>query len=184
MISLFPHARAASAYAVPYSRLRADGFRGIIFDIDNTLVPHGAPADEKSRHLFAQLAEMGFELALISNNDEERVRPFAEAVKAYYVTKAGKPLVRGFEEAMRIMGTTASDTFLVGDQIFTDIWGGRAAGIFSILVNPVDPSKETPFIYLKRVLEKPVLFFYRLRQIRRRPLIRAMREKRQKLKKG
>ena len=179
MNSLFPHIRTKSAYDIPYGRLRADGFRGIIFDIDNTLVPHGAPADAKAVELFRRLSGMGFELSLISNNGDDRVRPFAEAVRAYYVTKAGKPRRRGFIDAMRMMGTTTSDTLQIGDQIFTDIWGGRRTGLFSVLVDPIDPTKETPFIYFKRVLEKPVLFAYRIRQMWVRPRIKKMRENRQ-----
>ena len=47
----YPDAYFESAYVIEYKKLYDEGYRGIIFDIDNTLVPHGAPSDERSRKL-------------------------------------------------------------------------------------------------------------------------------------
>ena len=77
--SLFPKEEALSAYTVDYERLYAAGYRGLLFDIDNTLVMHGAPATPEAVSLFAHLHRMGFRTCLISNNRKPRVAPFAEA---------------------------------------------------------------------------------------------------------
>lgn len=66
-----------SAYDIPYEEFHRQGIRGVIFDIDNTLVPHGAPADDRALQLFARLREMGMKTCLLSNNKEPRVASFA-----------------------------------------------------------------------------------------------------------
>ena len=127
----------------------------MIFDIDNTLVAHGAGADEQIIRLFARIHELGMKTMLVSNNGEARVKPFAEQVRSEYVHKAGKPKRAGYEKAMRRMGTTAEHTLFVGDQIFTDVWGANRAGMHTILTEPVDISTDEIQITMKRWFEKP-----------------------------
>ena len=134
--------------------------KGIIFDIDNTLVPHGAPADERSIALFRRLKAIGYECLLLSNNKEPRVKMFNDAVHVHYIFKAGKPGVKNYEKAMDIMGTDDVNTFFVGDQLFTDVWGARNAGLYSFLVKPINPKEEIQIV-LKRYLEKIVLHSYK-----------------------
>lgn len=93
--------------------------------------------------------------ALVSNNGEERVRPFAEKVESIYLYKAGKPKKDGYEKAMQQMGTDTENTLFVGDQIFTDIFGGNRAGLDTVLTEPVDKSTDEPQIVVKRWFEKP-----------------------------
>ncbi len=78
----YPDEYVVSTYVIHFEKMYEQGYRGLIFDIDNTLVPHGAPADSRSRKLFERLREIGFDTCLISNNQEPRVKPFAEEVKA------------------------------------------------------------------------------------------------------
>jgi len=159
MNPLFPKKEYDSAYAVPYEKLYAEGIRGIVFDIDNTLVLPDAPSDLRSRELFRRLHETGFRTCLVSNNSERRVAPFADAVDSLYVYKAGKPFRRGFLKALCLMKTERKNTVSVGDQLFTDIWGSNRAGITPFLVKPMTKKEEIQII-LKRILEKPFLFIY------------------------
>lgn len=156
----YPGRYAASAYGIPYGDFYKKGIRGVIFDIDNTLVPHGAPADDRAKALFRELQEMGMHTCLLSNNKEPRVASFAGEVGSAYLFKAGKPRRRGYERAMSRMGTTRRATLFVGDQIFTDIYGANRAGIRSILVKPIDPKEEIQIV-LKRIPERLVLWFYK-----------------------
>lgn len=156
----YPDEYLDSAYEVDYEGLYREGYRGVIFDIDNTLVPHGAPADARSIALFERLRAIGLQSMLLSNNKEPRVKMFNDAVHSSYLYKAGKPSVRGYEEAMRRMGTDKENTFFVGDQLFTDVWGAKRAGICSFLVKPIHPKEEIQIV-LKRRLEWIVLFFYK-----------------------
>ena len=75
----YPGEYLDSTYVIDFDRLYEEGYRGIIFDIDNTLVPHGAPADERACALFAHLKELGFQCMLLSNNKEPRVKMFNDA---------------------------------------------------------------------------------------------------------
>lgn len=154
----FPDHEVESAYDMEYEALFGKGFRGIIFDIDNTLVPHGAPADERAKQLFERLRQIGYHTVLLSNNKEPRVRSFADSVGSMYVFKAGKPGNKGYVMAMEKMGTETANTLFVGDQLFTDVWGAKRMGIANYLVKPIHPKEEIQIV-LKRRLEWIVLFF-------------------------
>lgn len=155
----FPDEIMDSSYDVDYEKLFADGFRGIIYDIDNTLVPHGFPADERAIKLFERLKGVGFKIMLLSNNKEGRVKMFNDAVNVQYIYKANKPAKSGYLKAMEKMGTNLSTTVFIGDQLFTDVWGAKRCGIKNILVKPIDKHEEIQIV-LKRRLEAIVLFFY------------------------
>lgn len=157
--TFYPDEYMESSYVIDYEELFRQGYRGIIFDIDNTLVPHGAPADERAVALFERLKAIGFECMLLSNNKEPRVKMFNDAVGVRYIFKAGKPSTKNYVKAMELMGTDVNTTFFVGDQLFTDVWGAKRAGIRSFLVKPIDPKEEIQIV-LKRYLEKIVLYFY------------------------
>ncbi len=158
--TFFPDEYVASTYVIPFEKLYEEGYRGIIFDIDNTLVMHGAPADERAKKLFARLKELGFACCLLSNNQEPRVKMFNEDVQVNYIFNAHKPSIVNYEKAMELMGTDKSNTIFIGDQLFTDVWGAKRTGIRNVLVKPIHP-KEEILIVLKRRLEKIVLYFYK-----------------------
>lgn len=155
----YPDFEVDSAYNIDYQSLYQKGFRSIIFDIDNTLVPHGAPADERAVALFGRLHKMGYATLLLSNNKEPRVKSFCDRVGSRYIFKAGKPGRAGYERAMAHMETSPADTLFVGDQLFTDVWGAKRAGIVTYLVKPIHPKEEIQIV-LKRKLERIVLYFY------------------------
>lgn len=156
----YPRQEVESAYVIPYEKLYERGIRGVIFDVDNTLVPHGEPADERALELFSRLYQMGMKACLLSNNKEPRVSSFAAQVKSLYICKGGKPGVKGYEKAMELMGTDRESTVFVGDQVFTDVYGANRTGIYSFLTAPIHPKEEIQIV-LKRRLEAVVLYFYR-----------------------
>lgn len=155
----FPDEYMDSTYEIDFEALWEEGYRAVLFDIDNTLVPHGAPADERAVRLFKRLHELGFGCMMLSNNKEPRVKMFCEAVGAGYIYKAGKPKPASYRKGMELLGTDVTNTIFIGDQIFTDIWGAKKAGIRTILVKPIHPKEEIQIV-LKRYLEKIVLYFY------------------------
>ncbi len=155
----YPDEYVDSAYEIDFEKLYGQGYRGILFDIDNTLVPHGAPADDRSIALFRRLKELGYGIMLLSNNKEPRVKMFNDAVGAEYIHKAGKPGVVNYYKAMERLHTSKQNTLFIGDQLFTDIWGAKKAGIRTFLVKPIHPKEEIQIV-LKRYLEKIVLHFY------------------------
>lgn len=155
----YPKERIDSTYQIDFEDWFKKGIQGFIFDIDNTLVMHGAPADEQAKRLFDQLRAIGLQFCLISNNKESRVKPFAQEVGAKFICNAHKPSKINYEKAMEMMNTNTNSTIFVGDQLFTDVYGANKANIYSILVNPIDKREEIQIV-MKRKLESLVLFFY------------------------
>ena len=164
----YPDEYLDSTYAIDFEELYEKGYRGVIFDIDNTLVPHGAPADDRAKALFARLKEIGFQCCLISNNQRPRVEMFNEEIQVNFIENAHKPSVKSYRRAIKMMGTNKSNTLFVGDQLFTDVYGAKRTGIYSILVKPIHPKEEIQIV-LKRYLEKIVLYFYK-KSYRNRPV--------------
>ncbi|MBQ8188334.1 MAG: YqeG family HAD IIIA-type phosphatase [Lachnospiraceae bacterium] len=158
--TFYPDLWLDSTYEIDFEGLKEKGIKALIFDIDNTLVPHGAPADHRAIALFERLHALGFSVTLLSNNKEPRVKMFCDAVVgADYIYKAGKPGKKGYEKAMKQMDSDVKTTVFVGDQLFTDVWGAKRCGIYSILVKPIDKKEEIQIV-LKRYLEKPILKSY------------------------
>ncbi len=157
----YPDEYVESAYVIDYEKLYSEGIRGLIFDIDNTLVMHDHPPDDRSVRLLGKLEDMGFKVTFLSNNKEERVRSFRDGsdAAAFYIHKAGKPKRGGYVKAMEMMGTDRSSTVFIGDQLFTDLWGAKRSGMRNILVHPIDPHEEIQII-LKRIPERVVLSSY------------------------
>ena len=114
----FPDEYLDSAYVVNYKKLYQEGYRGLLFDVDNTLVPHGAPADPEAVRLFQQLRDIGFSCCLVSNNRKKRVEPFAASVGAQFIEMAAKPSRKGYERAMERLGTNTGNTVFIGDQLW------------------------------------------------------------------
>lgn len=155
----YPDEYFDSTYVIDFAKYQKEGYKGVLFDIDNTLVPHGEPADKKAIQFFEYLRSLGFETCLVSNNKKTRVESFANQVGAKFIFKADKPSKRGYQDGMKSMGTDVSNTLFVGDQLFTDVWGAKRTGIRSFLVKPINPKEEIQIV-LKRFLEKPILKMY------------------------
>lgn len=156
----YPDEYVDSSYGIDYQALYDRGIRGLLFDIDNTLVPHGKPETQRAVELFRRLHGMGFETCLISNNQKPRVEPFAKALGSRYLFDAHKPSRKNYLKAMEEMGTDRRTTVFIGDQLFTDVYGAKRSGIYSILVKPIHPKEEIQIV-LKRYLERIVLYFYK-----------------------
>ena len=136
------------------------GIKGIILDIDNTLEPYEHP--DPGEHVIKwldSLGAVGIKCAIVSNNNRARVERFNKNLKLPAYFKAGKPFKKNLINAMRDMGTDKTNTALMGDQVFTDVWAAHNAGIKGILVPPINDKKD-PLTRFKRLLEKPVLKKY------------------------
>ena len=156
----YPNEYVESAYSIDFQKYYDMGYRALVLDVDNTLVEHGAPYNEQAAAFFSAVKNMGFKTCIISNNNEKRIRPFAEGVGSDYIADAAKPSKKGYVRAMQHMGSNEKNTIFIGDQLFTDIWGANRAGIYCILVKYIKYDKEF-LIRLKRFAEKIVLKSYK-----------------------
>ena len=140
--------------------LDRNNIKGLILDIDNTLVPnHVADADDNAVQWIEGMKTAGFKLCIVSNASKKRVVKFNDRLKLYAVHRALKPGTRAFEKAGRMMDFKNKNIAVVGDQIFTDIYGGNRVGMFTILVKPID-TREGKLVRLKRIFEKRILERY------------------------
>lgn len=156
---IYPKEEYGSVYQIPFDEYYKNGYRAIIFDIDNTLVPHGAPADRKSIQLCERLKKMGFKICFLSNNNKKRVEPFAKTMDAGYRCNAGKPFKKGYLEMAENLQVEREKILFIGDQLFTDILGANRVGYYSILVGRVN-RKESVLVVLKRIPERISMYFY------------------------
>lgn len=144
-----------TVFDIDFELLKNSGISAVIFDIDNTLASYvDEVPPKKTAELLKKLSDMGFKLFLLSNNKRKRVRIFAEKAGIPYISRGAKPLKFNIWRAMKKMKAKKSETILVGDQIFTDIWGANRAGIKSVLVDPVSKTNEDKFVAFKRIFEK------------------------------
>ena len=161
-MSIFRASRYVSTVdLIDIDALHAEGVRCLLLDRDNTLVPRSTktPPPEVSAWL-KRARDAGIATCMVSNNFHTReVCASAEELGCEVVHHAMKPLPIAVNIALQNMGVPREQAVLVGDQLFTDVWGARRAGLFSVLVRPIDPREEIQIV-LKRFLEKPVLRSY------------------------
>ncbi|WP_066717682.1 YqeG family HAD IIIA-type phosphatase [Clostridium sp. Marseille-P299] len=155
----YPSEYVNSSFEINYKNLYKEGYRGLIFDVDNTLVEHGADASKEALALMKELKEIGFKVCFLSNNNEERVKRFNKDINGLYIFKANKPSKKGYQQAMKLMGTTIKNTVFIGDQLFTDVYGANRIGMKTFLVKPIGKKEEIQIV-IKRYFERIVLFFY------------------------
>lgn len=134
--------------------LHGDGIRGVILDLDNTIVAWNAPEPSwEVQRWVSNLAASGIRACIVSNNFTARARAVAQRLGLPVVAAAVKPTPWAFRKAMRVMGTASDETALVGDQLFTDVLGGNMLGLRTILVEPLSP-REFPTTMLVRRIER------------------------------
>ena len=147
---------AHDIYELSGEALERRGFKLLLADLDNTLVPYGVPLpDERLKAWRDDLNAHGVTLFVLSNNrHENRPRIFSEGLGVPYIGHAGKPKTPSFLKAMERMGVTREQTAIVGDQVFTDVLGGNLAGVSAILVEPIRLAGN-PGRYLRYAVEVP-----------------------------
>jgi len=155
--NFYPSLILNDIYEIDIDKLKKNNITLLIFDIDNTLVPYHEPnASERILSYMKNLEDHGFSVALVSNNRAERVEKFNQSLSLFHVASAMKPFKRGLKHVMRHFNATKQSTAIIGDQIFTDVYGGNRLGVFTILVTPIE-RKEGLFFRFKRRMEEIVI---------------------------
>jgi uncharacterized protein len=152
-----PNLLVASVHKISQADLSARGIKGILFDLDNTLLTHyGTEFDPDLVAWMRRAQDAGFGLCIASNGYETRTLGLAEKLGIPAVARSQKPRRSGLRRGLAVLGLQPSEAAMVGDQIFTDIWAGNRLGMYTILVDPIDSHEPWP-IRAKRRLEWVVL---------------------------
>lgn len=137
--------------------LKEKGIKGIMTDLDNTLVEWDRPeATPEIIEWIRSMEQAGLQVTILSNNKELRVKAFCDPIGAPFICAARKPLRKSFTRALSMMGLKKEEVVMVGDQLMTDILGGNRFGVHTILVVPV-ASSDGFFTKFNRMMERRIM---------------------------
>ncbi len=145
-------------YDINYNKLYDSGFRLILIDLDNTIIPYDIDLpDEKIKNHFKKIEEIGFKIIIISNNKEGRIKKFSDALGYKYVFSAKKPFARGFKKAIKMTDFKNDKVVLIGDQLMTDVFGGKRIKLYVCLVDALKRSTEKWYTRMNRRIENRMI---------------------------
>lgn len=145
---------------IPYKLIIENNIRLILIDMDNTLVNNKYIYNKKLKKWVDGIKEQGIKLCIFSNSPiEDRVKRIANELGMEYKFNVSKPRIKGFKRVLEETEINKEHILMIGDQIFTDVWGGNRFGIKTILVTPIG-EKEWILTKIKRPLERIVLKHY------------------------
>lgn len=155
MDNFIPDMYQKSIYHIDYDKLKDEGIKCLLLDLDNTCVPYkDKEPNKKLIDLFEMLKDMDFKLIIFSNAPKRRIYPFKRALNVDCLARAGKPSKRSFLKVLKLFNYELSDVAIIGDQLYKDILGGNRVGIKTILVNPMSLDDMIVTKYIFRPLEK------------------------------
>lgn len=162
MLKLFlPNEHVKSIFEITPEKLKNQGIKGIITDLDNTLIEWDRPnATPKLIKWFEDIQKSGIKVTVVSNNQEVRVKAFSDPLHVPFIYRAKKPLKGAFQRAVKEMNLKKEETVVIGDQLLTDVLGGNRSGFHTILVVPV---AQTDGLTTKfnRFVERRILNWFR-----------------------
>ena len=158
---LYPKMYIDNVKEITYEVLQENGIKGLILDVDNTLIDYYKNMLDGVCKWCEDLKNKGIKFCIASNsNKKEKVKGVSEKLNIPYIFFAKKPLKMGLNKAKNIMKLESSEIAVVGDQIFTDILGANRCKMFSILVNPIE-EKDIFITVIKRPIENLIKSNYK-----------------------
>ncbi|WP_124220351.1 YqeG family HAD IIIA-type phosphatase [Aquisalibacillus elongatus] len=156
-----PNDQVDTVLEVTPDYLKNKGIKGVITDLDNTLVAWNQPAaTPEVIEWFRVLREAGIEVTIISNNTEDRVSFFSKPLGIPFISKARKPMQTAFKRAKKEMKLSGDELVVVGDQLLTDVFGGNRANLHTILVVPIVRT-DGFFTRFNRKIERRILHHFK-----------------------
>ncbi len=146
--------------------LKKNNISALILDVDNTLsTHHGMQLLGGLEEWLVKMKNSDIKLIILSNSTKKRVEPFAKKIDLPFISLGLKPLFTGYVRAVKRLGTDKKNVAIVGDQIFTDVLGGNAIGVKTVLLTPIKPEKSLRFRF-KRRLERVVYKIYKIEDLK------------------
>jgi uncharacterized protein len=156
-----PNQHVKSIFEITPESLKANGIKGIITDLDNTLVEWDRPlATPKLVSWFEDMKKSNIAVTIVSNNNENRVKAFSDPLNIPFIFEARKPMTRAFHRALKQMGLQKKEIVVIGDQLLTDVLGGNRGGFHTILVIPVAKT-DGLITKFNRLVERRILNWFR-----------------------
>ena len=154
MDNFIPDMYQKSIYHIDYDKLKENGIKCLLFDLDNTCVPFkDTEPNKKLIELFETLKDMDFKVIIFSNAKKKRLLPFKNGLNVDCSASSRKPGTKKLLKILKIFGYRLSEVALIGDQLYTDMLCGNKVGIMTILVNPMSKD-DLLFTKFFRFLEK------------------------------
>ncbi|GAB3050611.1 YqeG family HAD IIIA-type phosphatase [Virgibacillus ainsalahensis] len=162
MLKFFlPNEHVKSVFDIQPAILKQKGIKGIITDLDNTLVAWDVKdATPEVVQWFELMRDHDIKVTIISNNNQERVKIFSDPLKTPFVYSARKPLSRAFKTVAKQMGLKKEEVVVIGDQVLTDVLGGNFAGFYTMLVIPIVQT-DGKITKINRKIERRILNYMR-----------------------
>ncbi|TFD92530.1 YqeG family HAD IIIA-type phosphatase [Jeotgalibacillus sp. R-1-5s-1] len=166
MIKLFlPNEYVDSVFEITPEKLKKQGIKAIITDLDNTLVEWDRKnATPKLIEWLENMQKHDILVTIVSNNNQLRVAAFSDPIGVPFIYHARKPMGRAFRRALRDMNVKKSETVVIGDQLLTDVLGGNLNKLYTILVVPVAKT-DGFFTRINRLIERRLLNFFKRKKM-------------------
>ena len=163
---LYPDAYLKNITEITLEFLNKNNIKGLILDIDNTLIDYDKKLLDGTEKWCEDLKQNGIKLMILSNtNKVKKVEKVANILNLEYIYFAHKPNKKGFLKAQKLLELAPTQIATVGDQVFTDVWGGNRMKMFTILTEPID-KRDILITRLKRPFERIVIKAY-LKQMKK-----------------
>ena len=157
---LYPDAYLENIKEITTDFLIKNNIQGLILDIDNTLIDYDKNLLDGTKEWCENLKKNNIKLCILSNtNKVKKVERVAKILDLEYIYFAHKPNKKGFLKAQKLLGLDAINIATVGDQVFTDVFGGNRVGMYTILTKPID-KRDILITKIKRPFEKIVINYY------------------------
>lgn len=159
-MKLYPNLYLTNIKEITLDLLEKNKIKGLILDVDNTLIDYDKELIEGAKQWCDNLKENNIKICILSNtNKVKKVAKVAKNLDLEYIYFAHKPSKKGFYKAQKLLGLNLNEIATVGDQVFTDVLGGNRVGMFTILTKPID-KRDIVITKIKRPFEKVVIKKY------------------------
>lgn len=158
-----PDLSLSSIFELTPELLQKLGLRLLLLDLDNTISLYrlAEPTQELAVWL-ESVKNAGVEPFIFSNSRGARPEIFSRKLGIGFIGKANKPNPHKLLELLEKKGVGRHESALVGDQVFTDVFCARRAGVLAVAVRPM--SLKMPHRALRYALESPFRLAGRIRQ--------------------
>lgn len=157
MDKFVPDIYAQSIYRINYDKLKKNGIKLVVFDLDNTIAPVDVKVStNETFDLMFKIKDLGLKPIIMSNSKKERVEPFRNHLEIDSCFLSCKPLSKNYKKIMKVYNVKNEEVACIGDQFLTDVYGANKMGMTSILVNPIS-KKDSKWTFMNRQIEKIII---------------------------